>query len=650
MTVNTAQRFTKERPCPGCGGYDKQQRNQGQRCYGFLSDDEEWAHCTRGALAGRIPMKATSDTYAHRLVGDCHCGVRHDPAPPDPQLSGNVQQARRIVATYDYRDEDGILLFQVIRFDPKGFSQRRPDGDGGWEWNLQGVRRVLYRLPELLAADPAKPVFIVEGEKDADNLIKLGLVATTNPMGAKKWLPEYSGYIEDRDVVIVPDNDKDGAEHVPEVAYSAHGATKSVRVLELAGLPDHGDVSDWLEQGHTADELMDLARKAPEWEPPETLPVDEVQPNQGFRFTSLSDLLAEPPEAIDYTWDKTLPAGGVSIMAANPKVGKSTTARCLALAVAKGEDFLGRSTSQGPVVYLALEEKRSEVQAHFARMGALDEEIYLHFGSSPEDALHGLEAAITTYKPALVIIDPLMRFIRVRDSNDYAEMTRAMEPLMTMARVSGPHILCVHHAGKGDREGGDSILGSTAIFGSVDTALIMRKKGAGRTMESIQRYGEDMPETVIGLDGETGIASGAGTISDVETTASTTKIIAAIGDGAMTQTEIRESVEGATKYTIAALHMLHKNGDLYRIGTGKRGDPFTYSKAKIPGAEDEDEKGSFPVPAIYGELENWKNQNDFLSDAGDVEGRQTTPSSGSTEPETVTVERPEPGTGAEGEI
>ena len=75
--------------------------------------------------------------------------------------------------------------------------------------------------------------------------------------------------------------------------------------MELAGLPDHGDVSDWLEQGHTADELMDLARKVPEWEPPETLPVDEVQPNQGFRFTSLSDLLAEPPEAIDYTWDKT---------------------------------------------------------------------------------------------------------------------------------------------------------------------------------------------------------------------------------------------------------------------------------------------------------------------------------------------------------
>ena len=235
MTVNTVQRFTKERPCPVCGGYDKQQRNQGKRCYGFRSADEEWAHCTRGELAGGIPMKAESDTYAHRLIGDCRCGTRHGPTPPDPQSGGNVQQHRRIVSTYDYRDKDGLLLFQTVRYAPKGFAQRRPDGAGDWEWNLKGVRRVLYRLPELLAADPAKPVFIVEGEKDADNLIKLGLVATTNPMGAKKWLPEYSGYIEDRHVVIGPDNDKDGAEHVQEVAYISHGATMSVRVLELAG-------------------------------------------------------------------------------------------------------------------------------------------------------------------------------------------------------------------------------------------------------------------------------------------------------------------------------------------------------------------------------------------------------------------------------
>ena len=400
------------------------------------------------------------------------------------------------------------------------------------------------------------------------------------------------------------------------LAQCLTGVANSVRLLDLPGLPEKGDISDWLDQGHTAEELVSLARQVPEWEPPEAPPVDSTQ-GQGFRFTSLTDLLAEPPEAIDYIWDKTLPAGGVSIMAAKPKVGKSTTARCLALAIAKGEDFLGRGTSKGPIVYLALEEKRSEVQAHFDRMGATSEEIYLHFGSSPDDALQQLETAITRYQPALVIIDPLMRFIRVRDSNDYAEMTRALEPLMTMARLSGAHILCVHNAGKGDREGGDSILGSTALFGSVDTALIMRKKGAGRTLESIQRYGEDLPETVIGLDMETSMVSDAGTLAEVETAAAATRLTSAIGDGAMTQDEIRASVEGTTKYVIAALHQLHRNGVLERNGTGKRGDAFAYSNVKIPGADNDDEKGGFPVRAIYGELANWKNQNNFVPDDPD---------------------------------
>ncbi|MDP6526626.1 MAG: DUF927 domain-containing protein, partial [Kiritimatiellia bacterium] len=264
--VSSAQRFTRDQPCPICGGYHKQQRHQGQRCYGFLSDEGKWAHCTREELAGGIAMKDGSQTYAHRLTGDCRCGQRHDNRPPSPKR-GSKRPSRRIVATYDYTDEDGTLLFQTVRYDPKDFAQRQPDGKGGWKWNLEGVRRVLYRLPELLAADPAKPVFIVEGEKDADNLIKLGLVATTNPMGAGKWLPEYSVWLEGRQVVKVPDNDRTGREDAVKVAYSVQGVAKSVRVLELAGLPDQGDVSDWLGQGHTIDELVDLARKAPEWEP-----------------------------------------------------------------------------------------------------------------------------------------------------------------------------------------------------------------------------------------------------------------------------------------------------------------------------------------------------------------------------------------------
>ncbi len=163
---------------------------------------------------------------------------------------------RRIEATYDYRDEHGDLLFQVVRLsDPKDFLQRRPDSKGGWIWNLKRVRRVIYRMPELLAADPSEPVFVVEGEKDVDNLARLGVVATTNPGGAGKWRKEYNGYLADRKVVILPDNDEAGGGHAEEVARC--GATR-VALLRLPGLPEKGDVSDWIAAGGTKEELLNL--------------------------------------------------------------------------------------------------------------------------------------------------------------------------------------------------------------------------------------------------------------------------------------------------------------------------------------------------------------------------------------------------------
>src|SRR5215210_5483238 len=93
-------------------------------------------------------------------------------------------QSRKIVATYDYRDEINTLLFQVVRYAPKGFAQRKPDGHGRWIYNLKGARRVLYHLSEILKA---KTVYIVEGEKDADRLWSLGIPTATNPQGAGKW-------------------------------------------------------------------------------------------------------------------------------------------------------------------------------------------------------------------------------------------------------------------------------------------------------------------------------------------------------------------------------------------------------------------------------------------------------------------------------
>ena len=246
-----------------CGGHEYENRHQGKRCYGFRSDDGDWAHCTRPEFAGDLPVKEASQTYAHSLVGDCHCGSSHA-LTPSTTITTNGNHSSHIVATYDYEDLLGTPVFQVVRYDPKGFKQRRLDSEGSWIWNMNGVERVPFRLPELMAADPAGLVFITEGEKDANNLATLGLVATTNPMGAKKWADEYSEWLKGRNVVVLPHNDPVGYQHGQSVAKSLYGVANSVKVLELPGLvEDGGDVTDWLNQGHTGEELVELVDLMP---------------------------------------------------------------------------------------------------------------------------------------------------------------------------------------------------------------------------------------------------------------------------------------------------------------------------------------------------------------------------------------------------
>ena len=187
------------------------------------------------------------------------------PAPSKP--------SPRIVATYDYTDEHGALLYQVVRYTPKSFRQRRPDGSGGWLWNLTDTRRVLYHLPEVLAAvADGKPVWITEGEKDSDALIAAGVpgIATTCPQGAGKWTPAYSETLRGAKVVLLADNDPAGAAHVAQVAASLHSVAKVVKVVKVADLVDAAgkgyDVADFL-AGHTVAELTAAAAAAKQWAP-----------------------------------------------------------------------------------------------------------------------------------------------------------------------------------------------------------------------------------------------------------------------------------------------------------------------------------------------------------------------------------------------
>ncbi len=181
-----------------------------------------------------------------------------------PSPSGKLN----IVASYPYTDAGGKLLFEVIRVEPKDFRQRRPDGNGGWLWNMKGIQRVIYRLPSVVAAVKAGAVvYVTEGEKAADLLAGWGLPATCSPGGARKWRREYATFLAGADVVILPDNDESGRSHGDMVAVSlrsAPGGAKRVRVLTLPDLPLKGDVADWIAAGGTAEELAKLTETAPE--------------------------------------------------------------------------------------------------------------------------------------------------------------------------------------------------------------------------------------------------------------------------------------------------------------------------------------------------------------------------------------------------
>jgi AAA domain len=327
---------------------------------------------------------------------------------------------------------------------------------------------------------------------------------------------------------------------------------------------------------------------------PDRLPAIREQivsaaPPAGFQFTRLDKLLVEPPEAHGWVWDETLIEGGLSLIAAKPKVGKSTAVRNLARAISRGEPFLGRPTKRGCVVYLELEEKRTQVAKHFRAMGVNgDEEIFIHTGPAPGgDPLNDLRAAIETHKAILAVVDPLFKLIRLKDGNDYVEVTRALEPLMNIARQTGCHILLIHHFGKGDREGGDQILGSTALFAAVDTALFMRKREQYRTLTSIQRYGTDLEDLALAFDKETGLITTSGSVEELETL----RAIEAISKFMRTreewvsQAEIREEVEDVRiSVLVRALHQGFDVRVFARAGAGKRGDPYVYQTILFAGS------------------------------------------------------------------
>jgi len=326
-----------------------------------------------------------------------------------------------------------------------------------------------------------------------------------------------------------------------------------------------------------------------------------TEKQKGFNLTLLETALEEPPEQTAFLTDSMLPAGGVSLWGAKPKVGKSVMVRNLAMCVSRGEPFLQRACHQGPVLLFALEEKRAEVINHFRLMGPRDEPVHLHTGAAPANTKEGLAALAVTiaiYQPVLVIIDPVFKLVRVKDSSDYAELTRELEPIIELARRTNVHIAVTHHLGKMVREGGDDVLGSTAIFGAVDTLVLMRRrKDNVRTLETIQRYGTDLVETAVPMDEVSGTVSLGVAITDLKLSEAKTRVREVLGKFAADywagQAQIREEAGLDRNITLHVLKEMVDAGDLEVSGAGKRNDPFLYRIFRLaPDSLSENE--SFP--------------------------------------------------------
>lgn len=237
------------------------------------------------------PAKTTTTTKATPAdIAAANAAAREAMAAP---VSKDETQ-RQTIATYDYTDGNGALLYQVIRYEPKDFQQRRPDGNGGWIWGLGDTARVPYHLPDLIADDGAS-IFLCEGEKDADRLRTLSLCATTLS-GGSKWAREIAEYFRGRDVIIVPDHDAAGQTKARQAAAALHGVATSIRIVTLPGLSgrkDDKDVSDWLDTDPSrADTFSAIRLATPLWTPPPPPKLDEPIDGDGIM---LGDFYAYMP-------------------------------------------------------------------------------------------------------------------------------------------------------------------------------------------------------------------------------------------------------------------------------------------------------------------------------------------------------------------
>ncbi|MGC4097346.1 MAG: AAA family ATPase [Nitrospira sp.] len=451
-------------------------------------------------------------------------------------------------------------------------------------WMTEGPKQLcaLWRLARDGSEDPQAVVCAINGVHGYRGTI--GKVVNSNGKRV-----DENGVISDfdritwvgRDVVIMFDSDCKTNRKVAAARRRLVAELKKrrarVTVVDLPVLDgmDKTGVDDFLAQcgPEEALELIQQAIASPTSEPP---------PTGKFAPMSLAQLLDEPePLEPEWTLEDILATESLAAIVSKPKVGKSTLIYELAVAVTQGRMFLGRVTKRGNVLILAVEENRRDVKRRLRNLGVEQlDAMHVHIAmlSDSPDNLHALVGFIKQHSIVLVIFDTLNTFWSVADENNAGEVTEAVKPLLALARNSGATVLLIHHSRKAEGDHGDEIRGSGALFSLLDTALILKRHSVEtqRRLSIIGRYAESPPELLLELK-EQGYVSLGDPVASVKA-AKLTKLANALTDAPMGVKDLAAKAELPTKSTYTLLDLLTQQSKAVRSGTGKKKDPFLYSK------------------------------------------------------------------------
>jgi hypothetical protein len=369
-------------------------------------------------------------------------------------------------ATYIYKDERGRFFMKVVRTTAKSFPTyhwKNGDWVKGWPEKV-----IPYRLPELIAAPASQPPWICEGEKDADNVAVLGLIATTNPGGAKNWQPELAQWFKGKELVyILEDNDDDGRKHTAKIIAALHDIVPTIVVVSFPELAEKGDVSDWLEQGGNKQLLLARAEQA-----------RKRSSNRAYTTTNLA---TSPKRAYKWLWPGHLVRGNLELLAGIPGIGKSQI-HCQYIAhVTTGRPWPNKLPGIEPcrVVMLTAEDNTADtlvprLEAAGANLSLVEELKWVRRNNRDElfllaEDLDKLEQVIRDFgNIGLITIDPITAYMggnKHFDSHRATDVRSQLSPLKQLAERTGVAFSAVTHPPKNASQRAiDHFIGSQAFI------------------------------------------------------------------------------------------------------------------------------------------------------------------------------------------